>query len=223
MNKEIFLSQNISALKGIGSVKAEAFSRLGLDTFGDALHYFPKRYEDRNIKPLDTLDFSAANAVLLKVHTAPKVNLASPYQIIKFTALEIREEDFAPTENYINIVFFNAPYLANKFKAGGVYSFFGKITHNLTDYEMVNPKFELYRKEHKKLFPIYKKNKDISQNDIANVIKTISEQLRLQKINLEFLPDSLKTEYGLPDRNYAATQIHTPEDEKELDQCIIGG
>ena len=42
----LYLDTNISYLKGVGPVRAEAFRRLGVITAGDLLYHIPHRYED---------------------------------------------------------------------------------------------------------------------------------------------------------------------------------
>ena len=37
----------VSALRGVGPKKAEAFHKLGVDTLRDLVQLFPRRYEDR--------------------------------------------------------------------------------------------------------------------------------------------------------------------------------
>lgn len=43
------LDQPLKYLKGVGENRARLFSRLGLFTLGDIIHYFPRDYEDRSV------------------------------------------------------------------------------------------------------------------------------------------------------------------------------
>ena len=54
------LKDNISCLRGVGAKRAEALKKLNIETIGDLLWLFPRKYEDRrNVlsvmeAPLDT-------------------------------------------------------------------------------------------------------------------------------------------------------------------------
>ena len=45
--KALSLSTPLQYLKGVGPMRAAAFARKGIVSLGDALYYFPRRYEDR--------------------------------------------------------------------------------------------------------------------------------------------------------------------------------
>ncbi|MBI4797176.1 MAG: hypothetical protein HY794_00230, partial [Desulfarculus sp.] len=50
------LAQSLSTLPGVGPATAQALAERGLRTWGDALFFFPLRYEDRrSITPLRAL------------------------------------------------------------------------------------------------------------------------------------------------------------------------
>lgn len=55
--QRLFLDTNISYLKGVGPVRAEAFRRIGVVTAGDLLYHIPHRYEDAStVAPISSLE-----------------------------------------------------------------------------------------------------------------------------------------------------------------------
>ena len=48
-----YLDSPLKYVKGVGENRAKLFSKLGLFTVGDIIHYFPRDYEDRSVfKPI---------------------------------------------------------------------------------------------------------------------------------------------------------------------------
>ena len=66
---------NVRYIKGIGEAKARAFARLGVDTAGDLMEFFPRAYEDRSvIKPVARLVEGEAACVRVMITTEPELS-----------------------------------------------------------------------------------------------------------------------------------------------------
>ena len=64
----------IQTIKGIGPKKAALFSKLGIDTIGDALKFFPRDYEYREaIKKIDSIKEEGMVSLCLEWKGTPKV------------------------------------------------------------------------------------------------------------------------------------------------------
>ena len=120
----------LTKLKGVGKSRAEEFNKLGIGSVEELLDHFPRSYKDLSV-PHDHItvgEFVFLRAELVKVST---VTLKGR-RLTKTTASFSGVVDF-------RAVWWNMPYVAQNFKAGGEYFVFGKAT---SEKEIVNPKIE---------------------------------------------------------------------------------
>jgi len=114
------------------------------------------------------------------------------------------------------IVWYNQPYLKQRFKMGEEYYFFGKIIKRGTHIQMNSPVFdkEGERSNTGRIIPIYPITYSISQNQMKKVIEN---GLNLVKDKLEeTMPEYILEENKLLDLNSAIKKIHFPNDFKEF-------
>lgn len=116
---------NIRDIKGVGEKRAELLSRLGLNRVHDVLYDFPFRYRDRT--KLQELFFNMPEGECLF-----KAKLVKKYVSRSAVFLQVQAEMVK-----IKITYFNAKFVADKFKVGEDYYFFG----NVIDGSMANPEF----------------------------------------------------------------------------------
>ena len=69
------LDAKLTVLQGVGPRHAETLSKLGLQTLGDMLYYYPRRYDDYSqLKPIKDLFYGEQVTVIgtiQSVHTRP--------------------------------------------------------------------------------------------------------------------------------------------------------
>ncbi|MCL2159716.1 MAG: ATP-dependent DNA helicase RecG, partial [Oscillospiraceae bacterium] len=220
------LSQPVKTIKGIGESKEKGLNELGIYTVSDMLYYFPKRYEDRQVVPLEEVELYGTYAVRLKVSSKISAANVRGLPMLKFSAIEVRLDEFGnPSDNLesrVDIVYFHSDYLKNVFKQGNIYVFYGKLTGNLVKFEMVNPKYILYQSkaENARFYPIYKKNQKTTHNTI---IKAAQSALGLVlsspalSSELEILSKDLRDEYELCNINFALCNMHVPKSQSDLE------
>jgi len=220
------LSYPVKVLKGVGDSRAKGLNNLGIFTVGDMLYYFPRRYEDRHVVPLEEIELYGTFAVRLKVSSKISVMNARGLPMVRFSAIEVKtDETGMPVDNIesrVDIIYFNSDYVKNIFKQGNIYVFYGKITGNLVKFEMVNPKFIPYQSgvESDRFYPIYKKNQQVNHNTIIKAaqgaLNIISHAQNLLN-ELEVLPEQVRNKYSLCHIGFALNNMHKPQSQNNLE------
>ncbi len=215
MEKEAYCrltEEKIGALKGIGVKRAEAFSRLGLDTVGELLHHFPRVYQNRgHISPLSLAPEGENASFLLTVGTQPKtVTLKNRMTITKFAAFD--------GSGTVVITYFNSRFLEKVFAVGQEFRFWGKVKREKGRLTMAAP---IHEPVSEKLplpdfVPVYPSGAGLTQKLIAD---TVGEALSLlEKTDLpEVLPESFRVGLGLPEAKTAYRAIHCPQTLAEIE------
>ena len=208
----ITLTDDVKYLKGVGPKKAERLAALGIKTAGDLLYLFPREYEDRRT-PVAIKDLVPGRTCLVS-GTVESV-YKSPYRRGKsYTKVKISDG-----ESMLEILYFNAPYVANNLKKGEEYFFYGKVSENRGgarwggSIQMIHPEFA---KGAEGLVPIYPLTKGISQNDIRKLEKSVSH---LADQVEDYLPEKIVNDKGLCDIGFALKNIHYPDDEDSLSRA----
>lgn len=102
----------VSKLKGVGPKKASALEKMGIVSLTDLLYLFPRDYQDRrNITPIGQLEPGEAALVLGTVQRVQK----DGYRRGRKQVLRLIIED---ASSGMEVVFFNAGFLAGNFKRG---------------------------------------------------------------------------------------------------------
>lgn len=125
------------------------------------------------------------------------------------TTVRIKDESGA-----CDIIYFNMPYIKNSLQVGKQYIFRGRIVLKNNRIAFDQPKIvspqEFAQNVHR-LTPVYPVTKGLS---IAAITKTMHMALDCLNWGQDYLPVSVRQQYGLPDFKAAVTGIHFPEDYK---------
>ncbi len=131
------LSTSVQYVKGIGPRLVELLRAKGIHTVDDLLHYLPFRYEDRlnprgipELRPgeMATVIAEVRNSGLFRTRRMP---------IFQMTAGQGRSR--------LKCIWFNAPYLRDRFKPGQMVALYGKVEEDQYrgDLQIVQPQFEI--------------------------------------------------------------------------------
>ena len=203
------IKDKVTTLKGIGPKKAELLSKQNIDTLEDLLYLFPRKYEDRRkTTPIGELevgkDYLISGKVLSRRYRAGSYKRNTPLSVL-----------VGDGTGTVEIVFFNARYIANFFKVNGEYSFYGRVSTNMDRNQMVHPEF--FRAgdpaDIRGIVPVYPAVGGLSQNEIRRLqlqLKDIYNQIE------EWLPERLVNENRLASLAYAFENIHFPKDGKHM-------
>ena len=204
------LDSPIRNIKGIGPKTEQLFHTIGVYTVGDILLYFPRDYERYpELCSVDELLSERKNAVYVRASRSPSVN---QYSRLQTTVLDV------PGENRkLRIMWFRAPYIRSLVKAGGYYVFYGRVTEKNGMFYMEQPEIlslERYQEIKKTLQPVYRLTKGLSGGQIK---KTVEQALKELPLEMEYLPEDIRTRNHLSEYNFALRNMHMPQDEES---CI---
>lgn len=203
-------STPVSELNGVGKVRAAQLQKLGIDTVGDLIYYFPRAYEKRgDVRPLSEFDAEKPCAYLLTVSSEVKTaNIRRGLTLSKFRAFD--------ESGSVDITFFNSPYVKDVFHIGSTFRFWGKVSLQKKHLQLANPKYEPYVEglPLADFVPIYPLTDGISSKQIDKLIKNAINDI-LPEI-IDPIPDMIRLENGLPTLTYAIKNAHFPESDAAL-------
>ena len=199
-------NDSITVIKGIGPKKEEALSRMGINTVEDMYMLFPRDYQDRR-NVIRISDADNEQVVLVKA-TVTRVfnNRYGRKHMLRITA----DDGSAVME----VLFFNAAFLAKSIKPGTEYEFYGRIYADKGKFKMLHP--EMTKKGDKILrgiIPVYPLTKGISQNEMRKWQQYIDGETESVA---DYLPEAVKSQNNLCSLEYAIHNIHFPESRQKL-------
>lgn len=201
-------TDRITSIKGIGDKTAKLFEKISVYTVRDLLDHFPRDYEEFG-PPVKAAEAPQDLPVTLEL------TVLSGFQWKKVRQLSIGTGLAADDTGKVSITFFNAPYLKNVIKGGGVYLMRGKLKKERGLLHMDQPKlytYEEYRKITGSLQPKYGLTFGLTNHTVAKAMKQA-----LNAVNEgEYLPDEIIREYQLVSRREAYQGIHFPKSYEEM-------
>ncbi len=208
--EELGLNAPLTVLNGIGPKHAETLKTLGLNTLGDLLYYFPRRYDDYSkLKPINRLEYGDELTIIAGVQS-------SSTRKIKGT-MQITEVVVSDGTDFLRLTFFNQPWIANKLHQGDQIVVSGKVDMYLGRLVMNSPEWEPLEQEHlhtNRIVPVYPLTARITQRNLRRMMfDTVSYwAFRLT----DYLPVSLRQAAALVDLSTAIRNVHFPETAEQL-------
>lgn len=191
-------------VKGVGPNNLPLLQKLGINTLGDLITFFPRNYEDRS-KPKRINELVDGEEALIDVICASQINETRFARNKVMLKMIVRDE----TGDCV-LTWFNQTYLKNKFKIGERYQFYGKVSIKYGRIEMTRPVFDKQglNKNTGKIIPIYPLTYKLSQSKLRSIIEN-GLKLVLGQLE-ETIPEYILKEYNLEEINTALKQIHFP-------------
>ncbi len=202
------ISTDIRYLKGVGEKRAELFSKLGINSVGDILDYYPRMYEDwSKVKKIsETVIGETACVKGFITHTPFGANIRK--------GLTIYKSGISDGEEVMELTIFNNKYAAEALKEGEEYVFFGKVGGSFFKREMTNPAFAL-SEGGDRIRPVYSSTQSLSTKIIEKTVRTAIDAIKNDL--KETLPDSIRMKYKLSSLIFAIENVHFPQSEKNLE------
>lgn len=206
----VTLDTPITALPGVGEVRAKKLDKLGLSNTADLLTYYPRDYEDRRQR-YTIRDAPLEQRVCITAMVAEHPRLARIRRGLELVQLKVVDQTGA-----LHLVFFNQSYVEKTLRAGEEYIFFGTVEEQGRRRSMVNPIFDRVGKRNFTgcIMPIYGLTAGISNHLLACLIR---QALDCAVCVPETLPQSIRKAHHLADVEFAIRNIHFPKDEQALD------
>ena len=201
------LTTDIRFLKGVGEKRALTLNKLGIDTIGALLRFYPRAYEDLTaITPIGSCE--RGEKVCIKATVTTEVQEEKKRQnmtIYKFCA-----EDASGT---MTVTLFNTRFLAERIKKGREYLFYGKFSDSTFLNAMTSP--EILGVEDQRIKPIYRATANMGSAAIERLVKTALSNVFLE----DPIPDGIREKYKLCSIKYAIENIHFPSSREALERA----
>lgn len=192
-------------LKGITEKREKDFNKLNIYSAEDLIRFYPRAYLDMSnrVKLYEVYH----NDVVLFACEVVKVLPVNFYSRLKTVRAYCSQDGFAFTA-----VWFNAPYVAQKLKAGE-YLFYGRVQNKYGQISVVNPSFEPLDRNYrlKGIVPVYSLKGSLTQKIVRDAV-----QSALTKVSLtSLIPERLTKKYDIYSLEKAFLDIHRPPSEAE--------
>jgi ATP-dependent DNA helicase RecG len=212
----------VQYVRGVGPHLAAALREKAILTAEDLLYHLPFRYEDRqNPVSLDELKPGDVASVIGEVRGSTLLRTRR----MPLFELTVGQGRFA-----LKCVWFNAPYLKDKFLAGQTVAVYGKVepSRSTSNFKMIQPQFEILPDasadaetqmlEVGRITPVYE---SLGGSRLASrwQRRTIFNLLESMRGSVpECLPQSILSRLGFPDRETALREVHFPPENTSLSE-----
>lgn len=198
----------IKELKGIGEKTEKLFQKVGIDTVGDLIRYYPRGYDVyEEAVPISDLEEGRIMTVTGAIYGKVQVSGTPRMQV---TTLHVK--DLTGT---LRVIWFRMPFLRNTLARGGVITLRGRIANRKGKIVMEHPEIfypsAKYEEKRGTLQPIYGLTTGLTNNAVIKAVKQALDNLDLSS---EPLPPELRLKYSLAEYNYALRGIHFPKDKE---------
>lgn len=204
---------NIAELKGIGEKTQKLFAKVGIETVGDLIRYYPRGYDVyEEAVPIGELEEGKVQTVTGMIFGRVQVSGSRKLQV---TTLMLK--DLTGT---LKVIWFRMPFLRNTFAKGGTVTLRGRVVSRKQVLTMEHPEIfypsEKYEEKKDTLQPVYSLTTGLTNHMVAKAVQQALLGLNLSK---ETLPETVRLKYGLAEYNFAMRGIHFPEDKQVFYQA----
>ncbi len=208
------LDSPVTVLQGVGPRQAERLSRLGIHTIRDMLYCFPRRHDDYSqLKTINRLEYGEEVTIIAQVWDAGARKTRGGGSLFKAT--------LSDGTGFIEVTWFNQPYLANRIKrgqqivvSGQVGEYMGRLCFTSPEWEHLDDKL-LHTA---RLVPVYPLTKGISARWMRRLMKRTVDYW--SKRLPDHLPSSVLQEENLLDLETAILQAHFPDSKELLERAM---
>jgi len=214
-DKKQYNDLNVSAqyVKGVGPKRIKTLNKQGICTVNDLLYYLPRRYEDRsNLKQISQVKVNSFETVRGKVLTMGLRRTRKKMSIFELA--------LGDASGVIYGVWFNQPFMKDRFKVGdevilsGKVEWYNHLQITTPEYEVLNPDDD-DTIHTARVVPIYPLTQNLYQRSIRGIIKNCLD-CYLSAVR-EILPDSIMRKHKLVGLQEALLNIHFPADTECLE------
>lgn len=205
------LTDSITSVPLVGPSYGKKLERLDIHTIADALHHYPVKYLDRSqVTPIAD--------VIAEEKLTVSGELTHFKNIVTRNRKQIQQATVQDETGFIDITWFNQPFLAQSLKVGEQYAFSGKVKTYRNKLSLQSPDFERLDPNRKvsihtgRLIAVYPETAGVSSKWLRSRIDHILHQTEIT----DPLPESIRLDYQLLPLSDALLTIHQPESEANL-------
>ena len=193
-------------IKGIGKTRLQALEAAGIRTVRQLVMQFPAEYRDlTQITELENVPIGTDCAVHVAVAGSVSVKYVKKLSIIKCYVTD--------STQVLPVVWFNQPWLKNSLEKGKELILFGRFEMRGGTPTMVSPSIE----HETGMIPVYRSLAGIPARSVRAVMKDALAAMDGQWP--DELPERIRREYGLCERNFAMRAAHEPQDRQALEKA----
>lgn len=200
------LDQPVQFVRGVGPVRAAEFERLGVETVGDLVTYFPFRHA--LIPKSVAIEELEEGATATIVGAVRQVRRRPSAQGLVTATVEDATGRCA-------VSWFHSAYLAERLRPGTVVRLTGKVEGLERTAAMTNPQTtifgedeEPFARDEDRLEPVYEGTNQLASRDIARIVDTVLDAAA-EEVE-DFVPQRLRDRRRLPPRRTAVLRYHRP-------------
>jgi ATP-dependent DNA helicase RecG len=205
------LESPVTDIKGVGDAQAKKFAVVGVETVGDLIDYYPRRYEDYSV--VTSINQMSPGAVTIEA----SVKQATGRYVRR--GMHVTEAVVSDATGSVRLIWFNQPYRAAALRAGQSYFISGQYELSRQKFSIINPSVELVSDmpvNTARILSIYRETKGLTSRQIRSAMQQVVPLI-------ESLPETLPTwiaeELELISRAEAVRQLHLPESPERLDEA----
>ena len=184
----------------------------GIDTVGQLIHHYPRRYIDRSrVLAVGKLPIEAYVTVIATVRAVHKRQTRRRQAMVVVT--------ISDGTGSLDLTFFNQPWIANWYRPGMELAVSGVVQLYRGRLQLANQEVEILRSDEQDLVhtgritPVHPATEGIAPRTIRELIWRAFEQLPALP---DPLPEEIQRDESLHDRDQALRWIHFPADDAEL-------
>jgi len=200
------LNHPIESLKGIGKNYSTTLKKIGINSAGSLLEYFPRSFSDRT-KVISLKDACNETYATVKIRITDHRMIGKKYR--QFLKILIYDGTYHGA-----LVCFNRNFLKNSLQIGKEFYITGRFVFSYGEIQTSNFEFEEITDDYKpRIIPIYPLKENLTQNVLR---KSIEDCLKKFRLDIEDeLPQWCIKKRGLLLKREAIKNIHFPDDFKQ--------
>jgi len=206
------LATPVQFLKGVGPDRAKLLERLDLRTAADVLFNFPRDYQDlTDLRSIDRLEEDKLQSVRGSVEEIDMRSIGMGRSIVGM----LLQQD----KRYLRALWFNMPFMADKFRRGQEVLLSGKPKLNGGRWEMAHPRVQWIDAEEGsaasgELLPVYSLTDELNQSSMRNIARQAVDAF-VDSVEERF-PDEYLAAHRLWPIGKALREIHFPTSKDNL-------
>lgn len=195
----------VERVRNVDARRAEALERLGIRTVGDLIAHYPFRYLDLSaLKPIREVPFGTEATV---VGTVADIRVKEPRPRFSVTEIAVADDSAVVVG-----VWFNQPYMAQRFVVGDRVAMAGTMELDYGLRQMKNPFIERLGSDGGpvllgRIFPVYRTTEGLPAAWLRRIVETAVTEFASVP---DPLPSALRVMRGLPTLRWALRAIHLP-------------
>ena len=201
----------LTALRGIGPVRARTLSTVGLRTVRDLLYRLPFRYEDRRqLSAIGEVSVEGACTLSARITDLKRIR-------IRRRGLSVVKGWLEDESGRLPAVWFNRPYLMQQVEAGERYLLHGRVRRQGERLEMINASCEPLSQSllGGRIVAVYNSAGGLGPALLRRLVGSALDELPLESVEDE-VPADLRRRHGLPPWGQAVVQVHRPDDSVDV-------